>query len=43
MDGTSFLFRVQYQEAKAPASTISSKADKKNMPQRKPKRLYTCM
>ena len=38
-DGVSFLLKVQYHEAKAPANTISPIAEKKNNIHSKPNRL----
>ena len=39
--GTLDLSNTQYQEAKAPANTISLKADTKNMDQKSANKLYT--
>ena len=41
--GTSLdLLKAQYQEAKAPAKTISPKAETKNMDQNRANTLYIC-
>ena len=41
--GTSPFSHVQYQVAKTPARISSLKAEAKNMPQYRPKRLYHCI